>query len=309
MFGKIFNYLKSKTFLYILLICFALLLSVLFYIYSPLFAFNDIYIFSSALTRIQVLIVVWLLIFFIFLYRPLIHLIQSLKNEKHIQYKEIKQEVTKAFRRAKRNYFIALNDAKSMWKRKLYLKNIPLVIIIGNEGAGKSSFINYANIQYPLSESLTSYKKFHKATNNFNLYISQKGALLDTEGNYFAQENFRQTSNTDEIAEDNLEKNKDFLIKKGVWNQFLHFLNTNTFHSKLNGIVLIIDVHAFLQNPKQYEQNVLQYLSKRVSDCEENLGLQLPIYIVFNKIDLLEGMRTYWDIFDESIANKILGVL
>ena len=159
MFGKIFNYLKSKTFLYILLICFALLLSVLFYIYSPLFAFNDIYIFSSALTRIQVLIVVWLLIFFIFLYRPLIHLIQSLKNEKHIQYKEIKQEVTKAFRRAKRNYFIALNDAKSMWKRKLYLKNIPLVIIIGNEGAGKSSFINYANIQYPLSESLTSYKK------------------------------------------------------------------------------------------------------------------------------------------------------
>ncbi|WP_300744951.1 hypothetical protein, partial [uncultured Helicobacter sp.] len=75
MFGKIFNYLKSKTFLYILLICFALLLSVLFYIYSPLFAFNDIYIFSSALTRIQVLIVVWLLIFFIFLYRPLIHLI------------------------------------------------------------------------------------------------------------------------------------------------------------------------------------------------------------------------------------------
>ncbi|WP_295701912.1 MULTISPECIES: type VI secretion system membrane subunit TssM [Helicobacter] len=308
MFGKIFNYLKSKTFLYILLICFALLLSVLFYIYSPLFAFNDIYIFSSALTRIQVLIVVWLLIFFIFLYRPLIHLIQSLKNEKHIQYKEIKQEVTKAFRRAKRNYFIALNDAKSMWKRKLYLKNIPLVIIIGNEGAGKSSFINYANIQYPLSESLTSYKKFHKSTNNFNLYISQKGALLDTEGNYFAQENFRQTSNTDEIAEDNLEKNKDFLIKKGVWNQFLHFLNTNTFHSKLNGIVLIIDVHAFLQNPKQYEQNVLQYLSKRVSDCEENLGLQLPIYIVFNKIDLLEGMRTYWDIFDESIANKMLGL-
>lgn len=245
---------------------------------------------------------------FYFLLKPLVDFIHSLKSDKRELAKALKKESAHIFQKAKRNYTIALSDAKSTWKKDVRLKNIPLVIIIGNEGAGKSSLINYSNIEYPLSDSLQSYKNIHKSTNNFGLYISKSGALLDTEGNYFSQESFFNPESTDEIPEDNLDKNKDFLLKKNVWNKFLSFLNTNIFHSKLNGVVIVIDVQSFLTNSKEYSDDLIRYMVKRVSECEKSLNLKLPIYIVFSKLDLVEGMSEYWGIFNEMVANKILGL-
>ena len=308
MLKKITSFCKSKPFLYIFLICLFIFFSIIFFIYAPLLAFNDIYIFSNAFVRLGILVLVWLIVAFYFMFRPLLDFLQTLKSEKGVQRRELKKEVARILHKAKRNYSLALNEAKSTWKRTIRFKDIPLVIIIGNEGAGKSSLINYANIEYPLSDKLESYKKIHKSTKNFNLYVSKKGALLDTEGNYFTQEDFFNPDTTDEIAEDDLEKNKDFLIKKAVWNKFLSFLNSSIFHSKLNGIVLVIDVHSFLNNPKQYSDNLIHFLVKRVHECEQNLNLKLPIYVVFSKLDLMEGMDIYWNVFNENVANKILGI-
>ncbi|WP_281275557.1 type VI secretion protein IcmF/TssM N-terminal domain-containing protein [Campylobacter estrildidarum] len=131
---------------------------------------------------------------------------------------------------------------------------------------------------------------------------------MDTEGNYFSQEEFFKPTSSDELPEDDLNKNRDFLIKKYIWKNFLAFLNKNFFHSKLNGIVLIIDTILFLNSPKEYSQNLIRYLTKRVNECENSLNLKLPIYIVFSKLDLIEGMKEYFDIFNEKIANKVLGL-
>lgn len=210
--------------------------------------------------------------------------------------------------RAKRNFFIALQDAKVTWKKKIRFKKIPLILIVGEEGAGKSSFINYSNIEYPLSDSLQSYKKFHQSTNNFSLYVSKNGALLDTEGNYFSQEKFFIPSSSDELPEDDLDKNKEFLIKKNIWRSFLNFLNKDFFHSKINGIILVIDTRLFLNNPKEYSKDIIRYLVRRVNDCENSLNLKFPIYVVFSKIDLMEGMKEFFEIFNEKIADRALGI-
>ncbi|MCW1351524.1 hypothetical protein OLP50_07695 [Campylobacter jejuni] len=152
--------------------------------------------------------------FFFFLLKPIINFISSLKSEKRLKFKDLKKEADEFIYKSKRNFFLSLKDAKETWKNDLKTKNLPLIIIIGNEGAGKSTFINYSNIEYPLSDSLESYKKFHKSTRNFALYVSKKGALLDTEGNYFSQEEFFKPTSSDEIPEDDIDKNRDFLIKK-----------------------------------------------------------------------------------------------
>lgn len=307
-FKKITGFFTKKAVRYAIFVIALLVLSLLFYFYAPLIAFDDIHVFGNAFVRIGLIVLVWLIIFFYFLLKPLVDFIHSWKSDKRELAKTLKKESAHIFQKAKRNYTIALSDARSTWKKDVRLKNIPLVIIIGNEGAGKSSLINYSNIEYPLSDSLQSYKNIHKSTNNFGLYISKSGALLDTEGNYFSQESFFNPESTDEIPEDNLDKNKDFLLKKNVWNKFLSFLNTNIFHSKLNGVVIVIDVQSFLTNSKEYSDDLIRYMVKRVSECEKNLNLKLPIYIVFSKLDLIEGMSEYWGIFNEMVANKILGL-
>ncbi|EAJ1270487.1 type VI secretion system membrane subunit TssM [Campylobacter lari] len=308
MFQKIMQILKSRIFVIILILIILVVLSLFFWAYGSLFAFNEIYVFSNSYLRFGIIFIFWCCIFLFFLLKPLSNFIKSFKDDKRIRLKEIKKESNEFLYKAKRNFFIALKDAKQTWKKDINTKNLPLVVIVGNEGAGKSTFINYSDIEYPLSDSLESYKKMHKSTNNFSLYVSKKGALLDTEGNYFSQEDFFHPNSSDELPEDDIEKNRDFLIKKSIWQNFLKFLNKNYFHSKLNGIILIIDTRLFLENTKEYSNNLIRYLTKRVHECEKILGVQLPIYVVFSKLDLIEGMREFFDIFNEKIQKKAFGI-
>ncbi|MBK1991865.1 type VI secretion system membrane subunit TssM [Campylobacter sp. 2018MI35] len=307
MFEKLILFLKSKWFMLIIFSISLLILSFLFYFWGSLIAFNDFYIFSDAFLRIIIIAITWVIIFLFFLLKPLMKLLFSLKDEKRLKFKRLKKEASIFLYRAKRNFFIILKNAKNTFKN-LKIKKLPLIIIIGKESAGKSSLINYSNMEYPLSDSLNSYKKLHQSTNNFALYVSKKGALLDTEGKYFSQEELFKPLRSDELPEDDLVKNKEFLIKQNIWQNFLFFLNRKFFYNKLNGVVLVIDTQAFLSNTKEYSKNLLHYLGKRINEIEDILDLKLPIYIVFSKIDLLLGMREYFAIFNETISNKALGI-
>lgn len=285
-----------------------IVLSLLFWQYSPNIAFNDIHVFAKVSSRIIALSVFWSIVFIIFVIVPMIRYFISFKSEKRGQIRELKKLSSDSVNKAKRNFFISIKDAKNTWKSDLKLKKIPLIMIIGNERVGKSAFINYSNIEYPLGDSLETYKKIHQSTTNFNLYISKDGALIDTEGVHFSQENLFNPTSTDELPEDDIEKNKDFLLKKNIWREFLNFLNKNIFHSKLNGAILIIDTQQFLENSREYFDNLIRYLVKRVNDCESSLKIKFPIYVVFSKLDLIDGMGDYFKIFNENIANKALGL-
>lgn len=308
MFKKFLHFMRSPLFLILLILGFFVILSVLFWFWGSSISFNDIYIFGNPYLRFGIIFTLWLLVFLFFFLKPIIDFFISLKSEKRAKLKALKKETNGFLFRAKRNFFIALQDARETWKQKIKFKQLPLVIVVGEESAGKSTFINYSNIEYPLSDSLQSYKKLHQSTNNFSLYVSKSGALLDTEGNYFSQEKLFIPSSSDELPEDDLDKNKAFLIKKNIWRNFLGFLNRNFFHNKLNGIILVIDTRLFLSSPKEYSTNIIRYLVRRVNDCENSLNLKFPIYVVFSKIDLLEGMKEFFGIFDERIADKTLGL-
>ena len=171
MFRKIFNFIKSKLFVVILLLIFFIVLSILFWFWGSSISFNDIYIFGNPYLRFGIIFILWLIVFLFFFLKPTINFFISLKSEKRAKLKALKKESNDFVFRAKRNFFISLQDAKTTWKKKIKFKKLPLVIIIGEEGAGKSTFINYSNIEYPLSDSLQSYKKFHQSTNNFSLYV------------------------------------------------------------------------------------------------------------------------------------------
>ena len=283
-------------------------ISILFWRYSPDIAFNDVYIFANTSSRIIALCIFWLIAFVIFALRATIKFFSSMKDDKRQQIKEIKKVSNESVNKAKRNFFISVKDAKNTWKNDIKFKKIPLVMIIGNERAGKSAFINYSNIEYPLGDSLDTYKKIHQSTTNFNLYISKNGALIDTEGVHFAQEVLFNPSSTDELPEDDVEKNKDFLLKKNIWKEFLNFLNKNIFHSKLGGAILIVDTQQFLENPKEYSNDLIRYLVKRVNDCENSLKIKFPIYVVFSKLDLVEGMGDCFKLFKDDVANKAFGL-
>lgn len=308
MLKKIGKILISKVFLTLSAIVLLIVLSILFWIYSPLFAYNDIHIFGNSYIRAAVIFTFWLIIFLVFILKKLKAFIASINDKKRKQWQELKSDARDFLNKTKRNFAISLKDAGEMWKNRVKPKKIPLFMVIGSEGAGKSSFINYAGVEYPITDSLGSYKKHHLSTRNFSLYVSKNGALIDTEGSYFSQEESFNPQNTDELPEDNIEQNKDYLVKKIVWKSFLKFLNKERFHRKLNGIILVVDIQELLCKDEQDLQNDFRYSIKRISECENNLNVCMPIYIVFSKLDLIEGMGDFVQLYGESVVGKALGI-
>ncbi|PAF46721.1 hypothetical protein BKH41_08680 [Helicobacter sp. 12S02232-10] len=308
MFKKIKNVLLSKVFIIICVMFILVILSLLFWIYGSLIAFNDIHIFGNSFLRGAIIVLLWIFLFIIFLLKKTINFIKSINNENKKKLQELKNEAKEFIKKTKRNFSISFKDAKNTWKKEVKFGNIPVIMVIGNESAGKSSFINYSGMDYPISDSLNLYKKTHLSTRNFSLYISKKGALIDTEGGYFVQEEHFNPENSDEMPEDDLIKNKDFLLKKIVWKSFLKFLNARKFYKKLNGIVLVIDTEALLNSSKEESENMVRYFVRRIGECESNLNLNLPIYIVFSKLDLIEGMGEFLKHYSDNIAPKPLGI-
>ena len=72
--------------------------------------------------------------------------------------------------------------------------------------------------------------------------------------------------------------------------------------------MLIIDTKKFLEGTQEYFDELIRYMVKRINDCEKHLGIKFPIYVVFSKLDLIDGMGDYYKLFNEDVANKALGI-
>lgn len=66
MFQKIIQILKSKIFVITLILITLIILSLFFWSYGSLFAFNEIYIFSNSYLRFGIIFVFWCCVFYFF---------------------------------------------------------------------------------------------------------------------------------------------------------------------------------------------------------------------------------------------------
>lgn len=307
-FQKLFKILTSRVFLIFLLFIVLLGVSILFWFYGPLITFNDHYLFTQTYSKVIILCAIWIPIICTLTYKQIKHFFSNKIVNKRQEIHSLKAQASEFFSKTKRNFFIVLDDAKKTWKKNIKIKKLPLIMVVGEEGAGKSSFINYSGLEYPISDALGSYKQHHLSTRNFSFYIAKNGVLIDTEGSYFSFENYFNPTNTDEIPEDDIQKNKDYLLRKMIWGKFIKFLSKAHFYKKLNGVIYIIDIIKMLNAPKEEMEKGIHSLIRRIRECETHLNVKIPIYIVFTKLDLIEGMGEFLKLYNENLSQKTLGI-
>ena len=153
------------------------------------------------------------------------------------------------------------------------LYELPWYLLIGQPGAGKSTLIANAGLQFPLSQATagTMDTAVLNATGDCDWHFTSEGILLDTAGSYFAS------------GQDN-----------GAWFGFLAVLKKYRRRAPVNGVIIAVGIDDFIgehaQSPFEMAKNVRQ----RAQELTERLAVNAPVYLMFTKADLVEGFNDFF---------------
>ncbi|QLI81292.1 type VI secretion system membrane subunit TssM [Chitinibacter fontanus] len=162
------------------------------------------------------------------------------------------------------------------------LYELPWYMIIGHPAAGKSSAILQSGLTFPFSDK--SGIQGVGGTRNCDWFFSTEGVLLDTAGRYATQ------------SEDRVE-----------WLEFLKLLKRHRSKAPVNGILVTISLPELAQHQSEGFALYARQIRERIHEIEDVFGLQVPIYLIFTKLDLLGGFAQFFESMSDAERNGVWG--
>jgi type VI secretion system protein ImpL len=157
-----------------------------------------------------------------------------------------------------------------------YVYQLPWYAFIGAPGSGKTTALVNAGLTFPLAD------QFGKAairgvggTRNCDWWFTNEAVLIDTAGRYTTQESNES-------------------LDRAEWQGFLGLLKRFRPRQPLNGVLLTLSVSDLLQMSAQEREVHAATLKARLAELRDGLGVQLPVYVLVTKADLLSGFLEYF---------------
>jgi len=282
---------KNKVFLYFLVICLAL---ILFVLSIGLFASSYLGTDTILFYGVKAIIAFFILLAAIVAGNLLVNAIKQSRNDSAVN-KDFAEELERATRRTKKDFEKLI---EALDKKTLYY--LPWYIIIGESSSGKSTFLRNANLHFKFQ---LKKENNDSQTENYNLIISDKAVFIDIAGKYF-------NPNTSKTAD---EKKLEILLSNIVKHRP---------RCPVNGIIFVLPSKHLsdYNNNQSYLEQRDKFLSV-LEDMTEKFMVNLPIFLVVTKLDLLKGFSEFckdnlvvepkqivgWDVLDEEKNKK--GVL
>lgn len=201
--------------------------------------------------------------------------------------REILEAVQKRFEGALR---FLKKTPLSRQQRSTTLNQLPWYLLIGPQGAGKTTMLAQAGVNYILKRQLKEAPSFSNSE-NFDWWVTKDLTLIDVPGNFFCnQESSKTTQKT--------------LTYPAAWRFFLRLTRKNLGKKSIHGIILALPLPEMISwaDPKKY-QSLIRQLFQRLYELKTHFPEPLPCYIVVTKCDLLSGFNQYFaDLSDEEAA-------
>ncbi|AOZ06174.1 type VI secretion system membrane subunit TssM [Cupriavidus malaysiensis] len=254
---------------------------------GPLLAFGASHPLASATVRVVIIAV---LIFMVIAYETYQFLRRAQAGgtalEKILNFGRKRPEVVAEDRIAKVDKAVqsALNQLKSMRSGggsmrllddRRYLYELPWYMILGVAGAGKTTALLNAGLQFPLPEQMNEAAKARKATDHADWWFTNEAVLIDAAGRYTNHE-------------------QDQRMDAAEWSGFLGLLRKYRSRAPINGVVLTISVEDLLTQTPQARVAEAASLRARLVELREDLGIRFPVYVLVTKMDQLAGFAEYF---------------
>src|SRR5882724_13541932 len=175
----------------------------------------------------------------------------------------------------------------SKGKKSLY--DLPWYIIIGPPGAGKTTAIVNSGLNFPLAQ------KFGKealrgvgGTRNCDWWFTDQAILLDTAGRYTTQD-------SDEASD------------SAGWMGFLALLRKYRRRRPINGVLVALSIADLASQSDVERTRHVAAVGERLAELRKELRINLPVYLILTKGDLLAGFNEFFDDLQQDGRAQVWG--
>ncbi len=146
------------------------------------------------------------------------------------------------------------------------LSVLPWYMIIGPPGVGKSTALRNSGLQFPYLSARGGGVRGVGGTRNCEWWLTNEAVILDTAGRYTTEDDDRDE-----------------------WFAFLDMLAKNRPKRPINGLLVAVSAAELVELDEEGAAALGQRIRERVDEVMARLKVILPVYVMFNKCDLLAG--------------------
>ena len=157
------------------------------------------------------------------------------------------------------------------------LYDLPWYVIIGAPGSGKTTALLNSGLKFPIEQRVgKGALRGVGGTRNCDWWFTDEAIFLDTAGRYTTQDS--------DAASDSL-----------GWSEFLSLLRKHRARRPINGVILTINAHDLLVESAAAREAHVEAARSRLDELNRELQIQLPVYLMVTKCDLVDGFAEYFD--------------
>ncbi|WP_066742093.1 type VI secretion system membrane subunit TssM [Cupriavidus sp. D384] len=162
-----------------------------------------------------------------------------------------------------------------LFEGRRYLYELPWYMMIGVPGAGKTTALLNAGLQFPIAEQMSAASRARQSTGQTDWWFTNDAVLIDTAGRLTAQES-------------------GSALDPAEWKGFLGLLRKHRARAPINGALVTISVGDLLRHSVEDRVAEAARIRARLVELREELGIQFPVYVLVTKLDQLAGFTGYF---------------
>lgn len=190
-------------------------------------------------------------------------------------------------------------------RRALY--KLPWYLVLGEEDAGKTSFITGSDQSFSLtriSKAQALSRQDEDLAYPVDWWISNHAVIIDPPGELITQQAAAVKSQS---PDGKIRPVLPSGTQAKLWESLLGWLIRNRSRRALNGLVLVVDIGSLLHSSPEQRTALAHVLRTRLYELSTRLGSRLPLYVMLTKFDLLDGFDQLFARMTVSQREKMFG--
>ena len=193
-----------------------------------------------------------------------------------------------------------LNEWLRHYTERSHLKNAiysrPWYMMMGAGISGKSALIRQSEQVIPLNfqREMSREMSDGKELKTLEMVLTHSAVLIDPPGEFFLQG----------------EQTQEVSLPRGerLLQHLMDWLITNRPRQPLNGVILAISVQELMAMTAESRRTWAQMWQTRILELCDRFACRVPVYIVINKMDVLNGFEAIYPSLSQQMRGETLGV-